>query len=135
MLRGHVILRLGGHVCEGTRAHSLHLLDAGLGGGQAVALSVAERLVQMGTQAERSCRCRDERQTDSVRLGTVHTADLHSLRRGWSVGRAARSLRAYDVLYSHTSIPGEVLEDLAAWIAGERHVFHLTHRHASAPTG
>jgi glycosyltransferase involved in cell wall biosynthesis len=56
-------------------------------------------------------------------------ADLHSLRRATQAIRVARILRDYDLMYSHTSIPGEILGEIAARVARTR---HLVHRHTPA---
>jgi glycosyltransferase involved in cell wall biosynthesis len=101
------------------------LLDAGLGGGQSVALSVAEQLIAEGHTVGVLVPAPGSASERFRTLGArVHTADLHSLRHTWSVGRATRHLGNYDVLYSHTSIPGEILGDLAARIARRQHVIH-----------
>ena len=101
------------------------LLDAGVGGGQTVALSVASRLVADGHSVGLLVPARGPGCEGFCYLGSeVHTIDLHSLRRVGSIVGAARALRDYDVLYSHTSIPGEILGDLAVRIARRRHVVH-----------
>jgi glycosyltransferase involved in cell wall biosynthesis len=110
------------------------LLDARLGGGQSVAISIADRLVAEGhTVGVLVPSVGHASERFAVAGATVHTADLHSLRRVGSVWRVARALRSYDVLYSHTSIPGEILGDVAARIARKQHVVHRhTPPHLSA---
>lgn len=101
------------------------LLDAGVGGGQRVAASVAELLIARG---------------DSVGLlvpgpgpaverfrsfgAEVRYVDLVTLRRPYGMARAVRIVRGYDLLYSHTSIPGQILASVAARLACCSHVAH-----------
>jgi glycosyltransferase involved in cell wall biosynthesis len=101
------------------------LLDAGLGGGQSVALSIAERLVANGhrvgvivpSDGPASQRFR-------AMEAAVHTADIHTLRNAVQVEKVARALRGYEALYSHTSVPGEILGDVAARWTNRPHVIH-----------
>ncbi|MFL6036834.1 MAG: glycosyltransferase family 4 protein [Gaiellaceae bacterium] len=101
-----------------------NLLDAHVGGGQEVALGVAQALAEHGhsigvvTPAPGAATERFEA------LGaTTHTSSLVSLRRPGVVG-GARLARAYDVVYSHTSVPGEILAGAAAALARRPHVVH-----------
>jgi glycosyltransferase involved in cell wall biosynthesis len=59
-------------------------------------------------------------------LGSAqHVYDLTTLRRPWMARRVWALLTAqYDVLYSHTSVPGEILGELAARMARRPHVIH-----------
>jgi len=101
------------------------LLDATEAGGQRVALAIGEALAgrgwSLGVLAPAPGRAIDAFE----RLGArFHQADLHSLRNAADLPAAARALRSYDVLYSHTSIPGEILGGLAARVARRPHVVH-----------
>jgi glycosyltransferase involved in cell wall biosynthesis len=53
-----------------------------------------------------------------------HRVDIGTLRRCADVPQAAAEVRSYDVLYSHTSIPGQILGDLSARTVGRAHVVH-----------
>jgi glycosyltransferase involved in cell wall biosynthesis len=101
-----------------------NLLDAGVGGGQQVALDIAAELVQRGhgigvvVPAEGPATKRFEA------LGAAtHTAKLVSLRRPGLL-HGARVARGYDLVYSHTSVPGEILGGLAAALARRPHAVH-----------
>ena len=56
----------------------------------------------------------------------VHLADLQTLRRMRGVRPAAEIARGCDLLYSHTSVPGEILGARVARHAG---IPHIVHRH------
>jgi energy-coupling factor transporter ATP-binding protein EcfA2 len=55
---------------------------------------------------------------------TIHTYDLRRIRRPGDVSPLARTLAAYDLLYSHTSIGGQILGDAAARRARRPHLVH-----------
>jgi glycosyltransferase involved in cell wall biosynthesis len=101
------------------------LLDAGLGGGQQVATWLAEAAVARGHQVgllvpDRGPTCE---LFETVGAQT-HLIRLQRLREPRDVGRAARILRDYDVLWSHNVIGGQLLGDLAARKAGCTHLIH-----------
>ena len=102
-----------------------HLLDAGLAGGQIVAHHVAREAAardwRIGLLVPAPGPMVDRFRTLGAR---VHVVSLRSLRRPWGVVAARDALRGYDVLYSHTTVPGEILGDLAARMAGRPHVMH-----------
>ena len=56
----------------------------------------------------------------------VHRADLQTLRRRDGLGPAAGLARGFDLLYSHTSVPGEIL---GAGVARRAGIAHVVHRH------
>jgi glycosyltransferase involved in cell wall biosynthesis len=101
-----------------------NLLDAGVGGGQHVALDIAGELVRQGHGVGVVVPAEGPTTTRFAELGGgVHTANLVSLRRP-GVLRGALIARAYDVVYSHTSVPGEILGGTAAALACRPHVVH-----------
>jgi glycosyltransferase involved in cell wall biosynthesis len=53
-----------------------------------------------------------------------HEASIGSLRDIADVGSARSAMRDYDVLYSHTSIPGQIIGDTAARVVRRAHVIH-----------
>ena len=57
---------------------------------------------------------------------TVHRVDLRTLRRIGDVRSAAEIACGFDLLYSHTSIPGEILGGRVCRMAG---IAHVVHRH------
>jgi glycosyltransferase involved in cell wall biosynthesis len=101
-----------------------NLLDAGVGGGQHVAIGVATELTRRGHEigvvvpkpGPSSERFRELG-------GEEHCASLVSLRRP-GVARAARVARRYDLVYSHTSVPGEILGGASAALARRPHAVH-----------
>lgn len=101
------------------------LIDAGIGGGQRVALelaaSLAERGHAVGVVVPAPGPAVERFEAISA---AVHVVDLTTLRRPGGVASAARALRGYDVLYSHTSIPGQILGGAAARLARRPHVVH-----------
>lgn len=111
-----------------------HLLDAGVGGGQHVAATVAQELV--GRDHEIGVVAPAEGPTLSRfrELGaTVHSLDAGTLRRPLSAIALARVLRGYDLLYSHTSAPGQMLGAVAARLARKPQlVHHHTHPYFSS---
>jgi glycosyltransferase involved in cell wall biosynthesis len=101
------------------------LLDANLGGGQRVAFSIAERLVTDRNRVGVIVPADGPATQEFREIGAaVHPADIHTLRNGAQVGRVAKALRDYDALYSHTSVPGEILGDVAARWTRRPHVVH-----------
>jgi glycosyltransferase involved in cell wall biosynthesis len=101
-----------------------NLLDAHVGGGQEVALGIAEALVRRGDSVGVVAPAPGPATERFERLGApVHTADLVSLRRP-GVIHGARIARGYDVVYSHTSVPGEILAGVAAALARKPHAVH-----------
>jgi glycosyltransferase involved in cell wall biosynthesis len=101
-----------------------NLLDAGVGGGQQVALGIARELVQRGHSVGVVVPDLGPATDRFVELGAhAHTARLVSLRRPGVVG-GARIARAYDLVYSHTSVPGEILAGGAAAMARRPHAVH-----------
>jgi glycosyltransferase involved in cell wall biosynthesis len=54
----------------------------------------------------------------------VHKIDLTSLRRPGAVRKAASVFATYDLVYSHTSVPGAILGGAAASRAHKPHVIH-----------
>lgn len=102
-----------------------NLLDAGVGGGQRVAAGIASALAERGHSIgvavpERGPALEWFEPFDAE----VHIVDLVSLRRPQGVLAAARQFASYDVVYSHTSVPGEILAASAAQRAGARPVAH-----------
>jgi glycosyltransferase involved in cell wall biosynthesis len=115
------------------------LLDAGLGGGQRVAHSIAERLVADRNRVGVILPAEGPVTQQFREIGVaVHAADIHTLRNATEVAQVARALRDYDALYSHTSVPGEILGDVAARWTQRPHVVHRhtpPHFSASGPIG
>ena len=101
------------------------LLDANVGGGQRVALRVAGELRERG-HALGVVAPAPGPATDAFEdLGAaLHRADIGSLRGTADVTLLAHAMRGYDALYSHTSLPGEILGDAAATITKRSHVIH-----------
>lgn len=104
------------------------LIGSDLGGGQRVAADIATALRRRGHAigllvpdqgpALAAFEPADAR---------AHIARLGSLRRPWDVLDAAFILHGYDLLYSHTSLPGEILGSWAARLARRP---QLVHRHS-----
>jgi glycosyltransferase involved in cell wall biosynthesis len=106
------------------------LLDATDAGGQRVALAVARAAVDRGWSIGVLAPARGPATRAFAEIGgQFHPGDIHSLRNTTEVLAVGRILRNYDLLYSHTSIPGETLGGLAAWLAKKPHVIH---RHTPA---
>jgi glycosyltransferase involved in cell wall biosynthesis len=102
-----------------------NLLDAGIGGGQQVALSVARHLAQRQHEFGVLVPAPGPASIRFEELGAaVHVVDAVSLRRPMGAVHAARVTRDYDVIYSHTSVPGEILAAAAALLARKPHVVH-----------
>jgi len=101
-----------------------NLLDAHVGGGQEVALGIAGALVRRADSVGVVAPAPGPATERFERLGArVHTASLISLRRP-GVIHGARIARGYDVVYSHTSVPGEILAGVAAALARKPHAVH-----------
>jgi glycosyltransferase involved in cell wall biosynthesis len=102
-----------------------NLLDAGIGGGQQVAVGVAGELRRRGHAVGVVVPAPGPATVRLAAIGAdVHVADLLSLRRPAGIVSAARIARRYDVVYSHTSVPGEILAGIAAAAARRPHVVH-----------
>jgi glycosyltransferase involved in cell wall biosynthesis len=101
-----------------------NLLDAGVGGGQQVALGVAGELVRRGHSIGVVVPQLGPATDRFSELGArTHTASLVSLRRP-GVIHGARIASQYDLVYSHTSVPGEILAGIAAGFARRPHAVH-----------
>jgi glycosyltransferase involved in cell wall biosynthesis len=102
-----------------------HLLDAEVAGGQMVALHIAAAVAEeghgIGVLVPSGGPMVDRFEGVGAR---THFLPLSSLGRPWAIRRAAVLVRGYDVLYSHTSAPGQILGDAAARLAGRPHVIH-----------
>lgn len=102
-----------------------HLLDAGIGGGQRVALAAAQRLRDSGHTLGLAVPTSGPAADEFADLGAhITLLDASSLRRPRGAARLAEVLRGYDILYSHTSAPGQILGQLAARRARRPHVVH-----------
>jgi glycosyltransferase involved in cell wall biosynthesis len=102
-----------------------NLLDASVGGGQRVAAGIAQSLVDRSHDVGVAVPAAGPALEWFEALGArVHIVDLQSLRRPRGVAAAAEAFRDYDVVYSHTSVPGEILAIAAARRAGRPHVAH-----------
>lgn len=103
----------------------LSLLDASVGGGQRVAADVAAELARRGHTLGVVVPAEGPALEPFRELGArTHLAELTSLRRPAGLLAGARLLRDYDLLYSHTSVPGEIVGAAAARRAGVPHVIH-----------
>jgi glycosyltransferase involved in cell wall biosynthesis len=101
-----------------------NLLDAGVGGGQQVALDIATELVRRGHSIGVVVPAPGPAASRFAELGaSTHTAHLVSLRRPGVIA-GARIARRYDLVYSHTSVPGEILGGIIAALAGRPHAVH-----------
>ena len=101
------------------------LLDAEVAGGQTVALEVARALVAEGGGVGLLVPADGPMVERFTAVGArTHVHALSSLKAPWAVPAVAGVLRGYDLLYSHTSVPGEILGDVAARTAGRPHVIH-----------
>jgi glycosyltransferase involved in cell wall biosynthesis len=100
-----------------------NLLDASVGGGQRIAAGIAASLRDAGHEIAVATPAPGpalEWFPGCARL----RVDLVSLRRPLGVRSAARAFAPYDLVYSHTSVPGAVLAGAAARRAGRPHVIH-----------
>ncbi len=103
-----------------------HLLDAQVAGGQLIAQRIAEGTIAEGHEVGLLAPDQGPMLERFGGLGArIHLVRLSSLRRPRSVVAAARLVRDYDVLYSHTAVPGSILGDLAARRAARPHVIHV----------
>lgn len=103
------------------------LLDASVGGGQRVAIEVARRLEAEGDNIGLFVPSQGPAAEEFRAVGaTVYAADLQTLRRMRGVRPAAAIAANYDVLYSHSSVPGEIL---GASVARRAKIAHVVHRH------
>jgi glycosyltransferase involved in cell wall biosynthesis len=101
-----------------------NLLDSGVGGGQQVAFGIAGELRRRGHDVGVVVPEPGHATERFAELGArTHVAALISLRRPGLV-HGARVARGYDLVYSHTSVPGEILGGLAAALARRPHVVH-----------
>ena len=102
-----------------------HVLDAGVGGGQLVARRVAEALVERGDSVGLVV-AGDGPLVDAFgELGAQVTGlQLAELRQPQAALRARGLVATYDVLYSHTSAPGQIVCATAAMLARRPHVAH-----------
>ncbi len=101
-----------------------NLLDARVGGGQHVALDIAAELIRRGHEVGVVVPAEGLTTERFATLGArTHTANLVTL---WRPGllHGARIARRYDVVYSHTSVPGEILGGFAAALARRPHAVH-----------
>jgi glycosyltransferase involved in cell wall biosynthesis len=101
------------------------LIGGDHGGGQAVAADLAAALQARGHEIGVLVPTAGPALAPFERLGArVHFAELGSLPRPWAAVRGARLLRHYDLLYSHTSVPGEIVGSAAAHLARRPQVVH-----------
>jgi glycosyltransferase involved in cell wall biosynthesis len=101
------------------------LLDAHVGGGQRVAADTAGELARRGHEIGVVVPSEGPALAPFRALGArVHLADLTSLRDPRGARAGATILRDYDLLYSHTSVPGEIVGGAAARRAGRPHAVH-----------
>jgi glycosyltransferase involved in cell wall biosynthesis len=102
-----------------------HLLDAGVGGAQRVAGEIAVELAGRGHELAVVVPADGPALEPFRGLGArVHLLDAGSLRRPAAVPRLARILDGQDLLYSHTSAPGQIVGGFAARRGGTRHLVH-----------
>ena len=102
-----------------------HLLDSGVGGGQRVATLLAEELVARGHTVGLAVATPGPTLDSFSSAGaTTHLVAAGTLRRPISAIGLARVLRGYDVLYSHTSAPGQMLGAVAARLARRPQLVH-----------
>jgi glycosyltransferase involved in cell wall biosynthesis len=101
------------------------LLDAGLGGGQLVATRVGAELAARGAELGLIVPAPGPTAEAFAGLGAeVVERDLGTLRRPDAAPRTARLLRGYDLLYTHTSVPGATLAGATARLARRPLVVH-----------
>lgn len=102
-----------------------NLLDADIGGGQRVALSIASEIARRGHALGLVVPAPGPASAQFRELGAdVFTLEITRLARPGGVVRAARVARGFDLVYSHTSVPGAILASAAARIAMRPHVIH-----------
>jgi glycosyltransferase involved in cell wall biosynthesis len=101
------------------------LLDAGLGGGQLVATRVGAELAVQGAELGLMVPAPGPATEAFAALGAdLIERDLGTLRRPDAAARAAPLVRGYDLLYTHTSVPGATLAAAAARLARRPLVVH-----------
>lgn len=101
------------------------LLDSGIGGGQLVASRVAGALAERGYGLGLLVPGPGPAADRFAALGAeTFTIPVDDLRRPHAAISAAQVLRRYDVLYTHTSVPGAILAGAAARLAGRPLVVH-----------
>lgn len=114
-----------------------NLLDADVGGGQRVAAGIAAALRDHGHTVGVLVPADGPALPWFMVGGTqAHFVDVTSLRRPWGIRAAAAAFVGYDLVYSHTSVPGAVLAGAAASRAQRPHVIHqhiYPHFSGSAP--
>ena len=104
---------------------AFNLLDASVGGGQRMAAGIAKSLVEQSHEIGVAVPAGGPALAWFEDLGApVHIVDLQSLRRPRGAVAAAEVFRGYDVVYSHTSVPGEILSITAARRARRPHIAH-----------
>lgn len=102
-----------------------HALDAGVGGGQLVARYIAEHLLERGHEVGLVVASEGPLTDAFLELGArVELEELANLRRLTVVPAGARLVRNFDVLYSHTSAPGQIVCSVVARAARRPHVAH-----------
>ena len=105
-----------------------HLIGSEVGGGQQVAADIATGLRARGHGIGVLVPDRGPALARFEEAGAcIHVVDLGSLRTPWHIAAAARVVRDYDLLYSHTSTQGEILGSAAARLARRP---QLVHRHS-----
>lgn len=116
---------------------AFNLLDASVGGGQRVAAGVAEALVAAGHAIGLAVPSDGPAVRWFSDAGAeFELVDLLTLRRPSGIVGAARFFSRYDLVYSHTSVPGIILADAAARRARVPHVIHQhTHPYFSGRAG
>lgn len=103
----------------------VHLLDAQVGGGQRVARYVAEGLVVRGHRVGLMVDAPGPAVSWFTELGAETTfVGLKTLRHPAGIRRAAAVMRSYDLVYSHTAVPSQILAETAARRARRPHVIH-----------
>jgi glycosyltransferase involved in cell wall biosynthesis len=102
-----------------------HVLDAGVGGGQLVARRIAEHLHARGDELGLVVGADGPLVAEFESLGAeVELRELAELKRPDAAARSRGLVRRYDVLYSHTSAPGQIVCATAATLAGRPHLAH-----------
>jgi glycosyltransferase involved in cell wall biosynthesis len=102
-----------------------HLLDAGVGGGQLVASRVAAALLENGDEVGLVVPAPGPASERFRALGAeVVLLDAGTLHRPLAARSLAQVLKPYDLLYSHTAIPGAILGAAATRLARKPHVVH-----------
>jgi glycosyltransferase involved in cell wall biosynthesis len=101
------------------------LLDADVGGGQRVALDIAGALRDRGHGIGLVVPSPGPTSVAFEELDAViEFADIGRIRAPRDVTAVAKALKGFDLLYSHTTIGGQVVADVAGRIARRPHVLH-----------